>query len=125
MYASILRIFLVYMANWVQGGDGANAFGAVQQASNDMPPLNHDPEYDVLAAMVKWVESGIAPSSLTAVHYKNNTAEDGIDAIRPLCQVCLFCTSMCVVSDGVVHSIRSPCTILVEMRWTQSLILAS
>lgn len=77
----------------MQGGDGANAFGAVQQASNDMPPLNHDPQYDVLAAMVQWVESGIAPSSLIAVHYQNNTVAGGIDAIRPLCQVSTFDSS--------------------------------
>lgn len=90
-----------------------------------MPPLNHDPEYDVLAAMVQWVESGVAPSSLTAVHYKNNTAADGIDAIRPLCQVWLFQTSSDTLSNAAVSSIRSPSTIRVGMRWTQSPILAS
>ncbi|KAI0734161.1 feruloyl esterase-like protein [Fomitopsis betulina] len=80
------RLFTVPGMEHCYGGDGANAFGAVQQASNDMPPLNHDPQYDVLAAMVQWVESGIAPSSLIAVHYQNNTVAGGIDAIRPLCQ---------------------------------------
>lgn len=88
MYASAIGLVLrsCLIVN-VQGGDGANAFGAVQQASNDLPPLNHDPEYDVLAAMVQWVEAGVPPASLNAVHYKNNTVADGIDAIRPLCQV--------------------------------------
>ncbi|KZT73136.1 feruloyl esterase-like protein [Daedalea quercina L-15889] len=83
---SFYRLFTVPgMQHW-WGGDGANAFGAVQQASQGMPPLNHEPEYDVLAAMVQWVESGIAPSNLTAVHYKDNNVTEGIDAIRPLCQ---------------------------------------
>ncbi|KAH9838382.1 feruloyl esterase-like protein [Rhodofomes roseus] len=80
------RLFTVPGMEHCQGGNGANAFGSVQQASNNMPPLNHEPEYDVLAAMVQWVEQGIAPSNLTAVHYKDNDVANGIDAIRPLCQ---------------------------------------
>ncbi|TFY64892.1 hypothetical protein EVJ58_g2321 [Rhodofomes roseus] len=80
------RLFTVPGMEHCYGGDGANAFGGVQQASQSMPPLNHEPEYDVLAAMVQWVEQGVAPSNLTAVHYKDNDVAHGIDAIRPLCQ---------------------------------------
>ncbi|KAH9917042.1 feruloyl esterase-like protein [Fomitopsis serialis] len=80
------RLFMVPGMEHCYGGDGANAFGSVQQADSNMPPLNHEPEYDVLAAMVQWVEEGIAPSSLNAVHYKDNDVKNGIDAIRPLCQ---------------------------------------
>lgn len=64
-----------------------------------MPPLSLAPENNILAAMVQWVEEGIAPSSLTAVYYNNNNVTDGIGFVRPLCQVsnsivASFCTPL-------------------------------
>lgn len=70
-----------------KGGYGANAFGGVMQASGGMPPLSSAPEYNILSAMVQWVEEGIAPSSLTGVYYNDNNATNGIGFTRGLCQV--------------------------------------
>lgn len=53
-----------------------------------MPPLSLSPENNVLAAMVQWVEEGVAPTSFVAVHYNDNNVEDGVAFTRPLCQVC-------------------------------------
>ncbi|CCM04315.1 uncharacterized protein FIBRA_06486 [Fibroporia radiculosa] len=67
-------------------GYGANSFGGAQQASNGMPPLSMAPEYNILAAIVQWVEQGIAPSSLYAVYWNHNNVTDGVGFVRPLCQ---------------------------------------
>ncbi|PCH42246.1 feruloyl esterase-like protein, partial [Wolfiporia cocos MD-104 SS10] len=80
------RLFTVAGMNHCEGGYGGNAFGGVQQTSDDMPPLSLDPEHNILAAMVQWVENGTAPLSVIGVHWKNNTAKDGVGFTRPLCQ---------------------------------------
>ncbi|KAI0926181.1 hypothetical protein AcV5_008705 [Taiwanofungus camphoratus] len=80
------RLFTVPGMNHCKGGFGANAFGSVEQASNGMPPFSLEPEYNILAAMVQWVEQGIAPSSLKAVYYNNNSATNGVGFERPICQ---------------------------------------
>ncbi|EED82141.1 feruloyl esterase-like protein [Postia placenta Mad-698-R] len=83
------RLFTVPgMNHWYVdiSGYSANAFGGVQQASGGMPPLSLSPENNVLAAMVQWVEEGVAPTSFVAVHYNDNNVEDGVAFTRPLCQ---------------------------------------
>ncbi|KAM5530873.1 hypothetical protein V8D89_015458 [Ganoderma adspersum] len=68
------------------GGYGANAFGAVEQASNSNPPLSNDPEHNILSAIVRWVEEGIAPESFTATYYIDNNVANGVGFTRPLCK---------------------------------------
>ncbi|EED79835.1 feruloyl esterase-like protein, partial [Postia placenta Mad-698-R] len=80
------RLFTVPGMNHWYSGYSANAFGGVQQASAGMPPLSLSPENNVLAAMVQWVEEGVAPTSFVAVHYNDNNVEDGVAFTRPLCQ---------------------------------------
>ncbi|KAH9948592.1 feruloyl esterase-like protein [Amylocystis lapponica] len=69
-----------------ENGYGANAFGAAQQAQAGMPPLSLDAEHNVLAAMVKWVEEGVAPSSLTAAYWNDNKFTNGVGFTRPICK---------------------------------------
>ena len=70
-----------------QGGLGANAFGGALQAYSGMPPASFDPEHDVLSAMVKWVEEGVAPDTITATYWNNNNGSAGVGFTRPLCKV--------------------------------------
>ena len=42
----------------------------------------------MLDAIVRWVEQGIAPDQITAAHYTNNNASQGVDFTRPICKVC-------------------------------------
>ncbi|KAI0749371.1 feruloyl esterase-like protein [Daedaleopsis nitida] len=86
---SFYRFFTVPgMNHWtcLQGGFAANAFGSVEQASNDNPPLSLDPEHNILAAIVRWVEEGVAPETLTAANYKDNDVANGVGFTRPLCK---------------------------------------
>ncbi|KAI0833405.1 feruloyl esterase-like protein [Trametes gibbosa] len=83
------RLFLVpgmNHCNCLQGGFAANAFGSVEQASNNNPPLSFEPQHNILAAMVRWVEEGIAPDTLTAANYVGNNATNGVGFTRPLCR---------------------------------------
>ncbi|CDO70498.1 hypothetical protein BN946_scf184569.g41, partial [Trametes cinnabarina] len=65
-----------------QGGQAANAFGGVSQPR----PLSSDAQHNVLAAMVRWVENGIAPSTITGVKYANDNPAAGVEFTRPLCK---------------------------------------
>ncbi|KAI0656889.1 feruloyl esterase-like protein [Cubamyces menziesii] len=65
-----------------RGGQAANAFGGVSQPR----PLSFDPEHNILAAMVQWVEEGIAPSTVIGVKYKNDDVAEGVQFTRPLCK---------------------------------------
>ena len=68
----------------LQGGNAATSFGA---ANDVQPPISDDAQHNVLAAMVRWVEEGIPPDNLTAAHFTNGNASDGVDFTRPICKV--------------------------------------
>ncbi|TFK46083.1 feruloyl esterase-like protein [Heliocybe sulcata] len=73
------RLFTVPgMSHW--GGYGANAFG---QAGFATPPIVNDSTHNVLLAMVRWVEEGVAPDHFIAGYY-NETQELAFS--RPLCK---------------------------------------
>ena len=59
----------------------------MEQASNNSPPLSDDPQNNVVAAIIRWVEEDVAPDSLTAVYYNDNDAANGIGFTLPLCRV--------------------------------------
>ncbi|KAH9838436.1 feruloyl esterase-like protein [Rhodofomes roseus] len=80
------RLYTIPGMNHCKNGYGANAFGSVEQASSGMPPMSYAPEYNILAAIVQWVEENIAPTTLKGVYYNNNTANSGIGFVRPICK---------------------------------------
>ncbi|KAI0676495.1 feruloyl esterase-like protein [Trametes maxima] len=70
------------MAHWC-GGHGASVMGALFQP----PPPTYDAERNILAAMVRWVEEGVAPSTLVATKYVDDTNPGkGVAFTRPLCR---------------------------------------
>jgi feruloyl esterase len=44
-----------------------------------------DADHDVLKALERWVEEGVAPDKIIATHYVNNTPASGVQFQRPLC----------------------------------------
>ena len=56
---------------------------------DDQPPLSSDADHNVLLAMVRWVEEGIAPDNLTSVHYRHGDASQGVEFTRPICKASL------------------------------------
>ncbi|KAL6915242.1 hypothetical protein FSHL1_012897 [Fusarium sambucinum] len=65
------------------GGPGAWAVG--QGGGAPAAGIPFDPQHNVLAAMVSWVEDGHAPKSLTGTKFVNDTAASGIDFQRKHC----------------------------------------
>ena len=55
------------------GGAGPNAFG---NGTVNGPVI--DADHDLVKALERWVEQGIAPQRIVATHYVNNTAAQGV-----------------------------------------------
>jgi tannase/feruloyl esterase len=74
------RLFMVPGMAHCSGGDGPNAFG---NGTNNGPVI--DADHDLLQALERWVEQGVAPEKIIATHYVNNTPASGVQFQRPLC----------------------------------------
>ena len=75
------RLFLAPGMGHCGGGAGPNAVGA----AFGLPPSNRDPAHDVVSAVARWVEDGVAPETITATLYRDNDPAQGIAAQRPWC----------------------------------------
>jgi hypothetical protein len=75
-----MRLFMAPGLQHCVMGPGPNSFG---QAS--LGPQG-DPEHDVLSAVERWVESGVAPPKIIATKYVDDLdPSQGIKMTRPLC----------------------------------------
>jgi feruloyl esterase len=74
-----LRVFLVPGMYHCAGGPGATGFGGNLAASQ------MDADHDMISAVSRWVEKGVAPEKIIATKYVDNKPEEGIAMQRPLC----------------------------------------
>jgi len=74
------RLFMVPGMAHCGGGDGPNAFG---NGTSNGPVI--DADHDLLKALERWVEEGVAPEKIIATHYANNNPASGVQFQRPLC----------------------------------------
>jgi feruloyl esterase len=74
------RYFLVPGMAHCGGGPGLHDFG--QGLRLQVPP---DSDHDILTALVRWVEQGIAPDKIIASKYVDDDAMKGIRSQRPIC----------------------------------------
>lgn len=70
-----VRLFMVPGMYHCRGGPGADTFGASGHA-----PISEDPASDMLWALIRWVEEGIAPARIEA-----RKIADGTSFTRPIC----------------------------------------
>ena len=70
-------IFLVPGVSHCAGGPGADGFWAARLASAP------DPEHDMLLALVRWVEQGVAPSRIVASKFLDDEPRKGVAFQRP------------------------------------------
>lgn len=69
-------------APWYIAGPGQSmALGPLAYSVPGFP----DPKHDILLAMIQWVENGIAPDSLVATKYANDSPLGPVLRQRPLC----------------------------------------
>jgi hypothetical protein len=73
------RLFLVPGMSHCGGGLGANVFG------NGLVPPHADPDHDVVLALDRWVEHGVAPDRIVATGYTDGNPAKGVAMTRPLC----------------------------------------
>ena len=76
------RLFMAPGMLHCGGGPGPNAFG---QGYATAPALSIDPEHDVVSALERWVELGVAPKRIIAAKYINDDPVQGVARTRPLC----------------------------------------
>jgi Tannase and feruloyl esterase len=71
------RLFMVPGMHHCGNGPGPNSFGGANQGF----PMRFDAEHDVVAALDRWVENGVAPTAIIAAHHTNGA----VDRTIPLC----------------------------------------
>jgi feruloyl esterase len=75
---SFLRLFMVPGMAHCGGGPGPSNFGAPYPGPG---PSSLDAEHDIVSALLKWIDTGVAPERIIAAHVAGNQ----IDRTRPLC----------------------------------------
>ncbi|KAJ7239753.1 tannase and feruloyl esterase [Mycena haematopus] len=75
------RFFRISGMEHCGGGPGATFIGNVESAVASL-----DPDENVLTAMVRWVEEGIAPDTITGTAFVNQTVALGVDFKRAHCR---------------------------------------
>jgi len=73
------RAFLVPGLYHCAGGPGATAFGS------SLPASQLDADHDIVSAVARWVEKGVAPEKIIATKYVDNSPAKGVAFQRPLC----------------------------------------
>jgi hypothetical protein len=76
-----VRLFMAPGLYHCSGGPGPNSFGGPSHKGY----RRNDPENDIMGAIDRWVEQGIAPAKLIATKFKNDDPRQGVARTRPLC----------------------------------------
>src|ERR1043165_763349 len=75
------RLFMAPGMWHCKEGPAPSSFGGVIA----QPAPSYDPQYDLLTSLTQWVEQGVAPTSVIATKYNNDTPQLGIAMQRPIC----------------------------------------
>jgi feruloyl esterase len=75
------RFFRISGMSHCGGGPGATFIGNTAAATASL-----DPDQNVLMAMVRWVEEGVAPNTITGTKFVNDTPALGVDFTRAHCR---------------------------------------
>jgi feruloyl esterase len=75
------RLFMIPGMNHCLGGPGPNNIGGFAQAAG----VPQDAQHDVLSALERWVEKGIAPDKIIGTKFVNDIPANGVAFTRPLC----------------------------------------
>jgi feruloyl esterase len=71
------RLFLAPGVGHCGGGPGPNEFGQAGGAG--------DAEHDLVIALERWVEEGVAPTRIIATKFNGDDPAKGVAMTRPLC----------------------------------------
>jgi Tannase and feruloyl esterase len=76
-----VRLFMAPGLWHCTGGPGPNQFGGIRQEGYK----KNDPENDIMGALDRWVEKGVAPEKLIAIKYKDDDPSEAVLRTRPIC----------------------------------------
>ncbi|MBV9499226.1 MAG: tannase/feruloyl esterase family alpha/beta hydrolase [Acidobacteriaceae bacterium] len=83
---SFTRLYMVPGMQHGYGGPGPNFFGQSWLDRNDQASAATDAQHNISSALEQWVENGIAPNSIIATKYVNDSDPmQGDKMTRPLC----------------------------------------
>jgi feruloyl esterase len=75
-----VRLFMPPGMHHCSGGPGPNIIGGAGQVW-----VKDDPENDILSAVDRWVEQGVAPDKIIATKFQNNDPKQRVTRTRPIC----------------------------------------
>jgi Tannase and feruloyl esterase len=75
------RLFMVPTMSHCAGGPGATIFGN----AGGVEPPEEDADHDVVLALDRWVEQGVAPDHIIATGFVDNRPAKGVAITHPLC----------------------------------------
>jgi hypothetical protein len=78
---SFYRLFMVPTMSHCAGGPGATIFGN----AGGLEPPQQDADHDVVLALDRWVEKGVAPDRIIATGFVGNNPAKGVAMTHPLC----------------------------------------
>jgi len=78
---AFVRTYMVPGLQHCSGGPGADNFGVLP----GFRPSDPDPTRSLTAAIVRWVEQGVAPSTIVATKYKGAKPAESVAFTRLLC----------------------------------------
>jgi len=78
---SFYRLFMVPTMSHCAGGPGATIFGN----AGGVEPPEGDADHDVVMALDRWVEKGVAPDLIIATGFVDNNPSKGVAMTHPLC----------------------------------------
>jgi Tannase and feruloyl esterase len=76
-----VRLFMMPGLYHCNGGPGPDVFGGLGQAGYK----KNDREGDIIGALDRWVDQGIAPAKLITTKFKNDDPRQGVARTRPVC----------------------------------------
>jgi len=80
------RFFRISGMNHCFNGAGAWEIGQTLNGAGGIANLNLDPGSNVLMAMVRWVEEGVAPEDILGTKFVNDTVAQGVQFARRHCR---------------------------------------
>ena len=78
---SFYRLFMVPTMSHCAGGPGATIFGN----AGGLEPPEEDADHDVVMALDRWVEKGVAPDRIIATGFVDGNPAKGVYMTHPLC----------------------------------------
>jgi feruloyl esterase len=75
------RLFMGTGMGHCGGGAGPNAVGSVF----GLPAPSRDADHDLISALARWVEQGVAPEQITATKYEGDDPAKAVVSQRPWC----------------------------------------